>query len=244
MNATHEFALYYSLLQHYSLKKDAHISIDDKDLIHRIMHVLRLKENESFKLFDQTNHATVRIDAVQKKAISLTVIDHAPNHILKPHITFYLPLLKRESLESAIYSCVEVGANQIQLIITKKIHRAWQNKEMERLQKIAIAAAEQSKNFAFPEICSPQTLQEALKTNKAGVSIFFDPTGKNPSDIIKKAQLASKIALMVGPEADLEAEEKEALLAQNWLFCPLTPTVLQAQTAVSLGLGLFRTLVI
>ncbi len=49
---------------------------------------------------------------------------------------------------------------------------------------------------------------------------------------------------VIGPEGDLTKEEKAYLKEQGFLFCALTPTVLRAQQAVALGLGILRSYLI
>ena len=59
------------------------------------------------------------------------------NTILQPHITVLLPLLKRDDLDTVLYSLVEMGVNTIQLMITKKVQRKWgKEKEYDRLQRV------------------------------------------------------------------------------------------------------------
>ena len=48
----------------------------------------------------------------------------------------------------------------------------------------------------------------------------------------------------VGPEGDLTLEEKAYLKQLGFVFCALTPTVLRAQQAVALGLGVLRSYLI
>ena len=51
-----------------------------------------------------------------------------------------------------------------------------------------------------------------------------------------------QISLMVGPEGDLTMDEKELLKERDVQFLCLTPTVLRAQQAVAVSLGIFRSL--
>ena len=47
---------------------------------------------------------------------------------------------------------------------------------------------------------------------------------------------------MVGPEADLLLEEKQQLHENGFTFCKLTQTVLRAQQAAVVSLGIFRSI--
>jgi len=47
---------------------------------------------------------------------------------------------------------------------------------------------------------------------------------------------------MIGPEGDLTAQEKELLKERGVQFLRLTPTILRAQQAVVVAMGIFRSL--
>src|SRR5579872_90696 len=162
MATKHEFAIYVPELSKY-LKQDK-LVLQDPEVVLRVSSVLRLQLGEICLLFDRTMHVRCLIKAVQKKTIEFQILFQQQNIVLKPQITCLLPLLKRDDLEVALYSAVELGANFVQLVLTEKVQRAWGGtKEFERLQRIMIAAAEQSKNFAIPELHAPLRLQEALR---------------------------------------------------------------------------------
>jgi RsmE family RNA methyltransferase len=149
-------------------------------------------------------------------------------------------LLKREALEQAIYSAVELGVNKVQLLITEKVQRNWQVKELERLKHIMIAAAEQSKCFAIPQLLEPVPL---LDVPLSGSTVFFDPEGEALADVLIKDLYQKQIdslTVVIGPEGDLTESEKFYLQKQQALFICLTPTILRAQQAVALGVGILR----
>ncbi len=178
---THSFALYIPSLSNLVKSNPHHKSLDitDADFLHRISSVLRLEAGEAVILFDQTMHCTATIsEIIKKKLIRVTVHALIENTVCAPEITFLLPLLKRDALETALYALTEVGVNKIQLVLTSKSQKSWSQKDQERANKINIAAAEQSKNFAFPVIQPPIPLEQALACiNPKSQRIFFDPTG-------------------------------------------------------------------
>jgi len=245
----HEFALYNLAISEKAahLKPGELLKIDDKDLCHRILHVLRIKPNESLILFNQQHNARCIFKSTEKKNILvLEIVSFQANNALHPAITFCLPLLKREAFQESIYALTELGANSIQPIISNLSRRNWgDTREYERAERIVHAAAEQSKNFAFPTISSTANLKTFLEsTSKKQTIIFFDPEGQPLMETIKQLQQKTikELILIVGPEADLTPDEKEILKRHTVIFCSLTPTVLRAQQAVAISLGSFRSL--
>lgn len=242
MSSKHQFAVFTPDLN----------KLDTQELYHRIIRVLRLNTGDQVVIFDRKQHVLAELGLITKNNLALKLIGNlAVNPDLKPEITACLPLLKREALETALYSCVELGANKIQLLITTKSEQAGQKYtqgNFERLEKIMIAAAEQSKNFKIPELLSPIKLDLFLKqanftaTKIETSALFFDISGVSALEIIPELKLAAKIFCLWGPEGDLTSAEKKLVLAAGFKFSKLTPTVLRASQAVALGLGLVRTL--
>lgn len=240
-SSKHEFAVYYAQLS--DLSKAKNIEITDHAVFHRILQVLRLEINDSIILFDQTMHASCTIESVSKKSLMLSVNNWTKNKVIEPTITFLLPLLKRDALETAIYSLVELGINTIQLIITGKTQSKWYGShEHDRLFKIMIAAAEQSKNFAGANLYAPIPLIESMNTYAADSyqKIYADPQGLPLQKTLEQIKKEQHVVLMTGPEGDLLDHEKRLLVDNHFIFCKLTPTMLRSSQAIALLSGIMR----
>ena len=245
----HEFALYIeslsALIQHKS--PDDTITLTDEKLLHRMMTVLRLQIEDECIFFDQKMFIMAKIHSFSgKKNITIIIKSVSPTKILYPSITFLLPLLKRDDHEAALYMLTEVGVNNIQLVFTQKTGNSWSDsRDKDRAQRIVIAAAEQSKNFAYPHILSPIALEEALtKYNDIKAKFFFDPQGNQLFNVMEKLHKdqPKELLLLVGPEGDLNLKEKKMILANNFIFCTLTPTIIRAVQAAALAAGFMRSL--
>ncbi len=153
----HEFAIFYSGLTQ-TLKSDR-LTCNDKAVITRVSHVLRLRVDDTLILFDEKHHASAVVSTLSKKEVSFKIIKSSTNKKIEPSIRIALPVLKKDAFEQAIYNITELGGSEIQLIATEKAQRSWGgDKEMERLKRVMIAAAEQSKNFDMPVIHKPISL--------------------------------------------------------------------------------------
>jgi len=245
----HEFAFFYPETTKLGIEipLGTMCAIDDRILCHRIMHVLRLTQGESFTLFDSHKHLECVLQEINERKLHAIVRAYECNVSFAPHITFMVPLLKKEAFEESIYTLTELGANAIQLIDTQKTQRTWGGqKEQERIERIMQAAAEQSKNFAYPSVSSPVSLQSAIGAihRDAAIRVFFDPEGCSLNDVITSinTSLSTRIVLVIGPEGDLTADEKAYLNGHGFVFCQLTPTILRAQQAVTVSLGALRSL--
>ena len=241
----HEFALYIPELG--SVLKSGltnAFTLHNAEVATRIGSVLRLQPGESCILFDRTLHARCTLVAVQKKGVEFKLLEKNKNSVVQPKISCLLPLLKRDDLEAALYASVELGATDVQLVITEKVQRAWGGtKEFERLRRIMIAAAEQSKNFALPELYEPQPLPKVVAALAAdSTKLFFDLGGQPAFTVMHNLvqQKPAALAMLVGPEGDLTVQEKALLAEHQFVVSELTPTVLRAVSAYTLGLGMLR----
>jgi 16S rRNA (uracil1498-N3)-methyltransferase len=197
---THLFSLYVPNLKLDSWTKNQIVDLFDTDLIHRLSKVLRFEIGDQVVLFDKNISVSVVIQEISKKNIKIKVQTIQLHESLKPHITFLLPLLKKEALEQAVYSLCELGVNKIQLVVTQKSRQSLlHDKEFARLQGIVIAAAEQSKNYSLSELVLPKKLSEIILKNISVIpgceqelrpfNIVFDPAGKSFFDLREKMKL-------------------------------------------------------
>jgi len=247
-NEKHKFALFIASLSCMlkTVSSGKELLISDEKLSHRMMHVLRLAKGDGCIFFDQMSNAYCTIkEFIGKKQVLCIINKKEENIVLLPRITFLLPLLKRDDYEQALYTLTEVGVSTIQLVSTDKTHGMWSGqKDSDRAHRIIVSAAEQSKNFAYPELKAPISLALALEIDEGAIKIFFDPQGTSLFCVMQKlrARQYSNFILLIGPEGDLSAEEKEMIVAKGFLFCALTPTILRAVQAAALSAGLVRSL--
>lgn len=247
-NEQHQFACYSAdvSLRIRASSVGHTVSIDNPVLAHRIISVLRMGAGDTIILFDQHAHSVFELThACSKKTLVGIVKNYTLNTHLSPAITVLLPLLKREALQEALYSCVELGATDIQLVITKMVHRAESHdqKYMQRLQAIIIAAAEQSKHFSFPVLKAPIPLNQAVEQAPADAArLFFHADGRDLLSTMQTlhASQSEHIIVVVGPEGDCTLDEKKLLEDHSFQLCRLTPTVLRSPQALAVGLGIVR----
>ncbi|MCL4229365.1 RsmE family RNA methyltransferase [Candidatus Dependentiae bacterium] len=243
----HEFAFFIQTLSSLiaGLSIGDTITITDQDLVHRIVHVVRIEQGQRCVLFDRDIYIKVSLEALQgKKAGRFIILTREDTIQLTPAITALIPILRREAFELVCYNLAELGITTIQPLITRKIQRSWGGtKEAERLKKIIVAAAEQSKHFKFPLVNYPITL-EAIPTANFDALLYADPQGEPLWQIVQtlRVRRPNHLAFMIGPEGDLTQEEKNYITQQGFIFCALTQTVLRSHQAATLLAGCMRSL--
>src|SRR5204863_10150676 len=104
---------------------------------------------------------------------------------MSPKITVFLPALKKDALETALYQLTVLGINHIQLYTSSKAYRESISPTFkERWQRIMIAAAEQSKQLVLPILSSPITFEKILEIPHENPLYFADPEGVSCSELI------------------------------------------------------------
>lgn len=246
----HSFAIYEPGLRSDQLKAGK-LLITTPELVHRIGKILRLQIGDELELFSASRSVLAQISLIDKKQLLLTNLVWRDLATFQPEITIALGVLKKENFENALYSCVELGASAILPILFAKSMPL--KLTQDRVDKILIAAAEQSKNFNLPSWHEPILFKDFLtqiKKSQAGktVYIYCDINGKPMLPLISqisaqiKNQVCDKIVLVIGPEGDLTSAEQTQLFEHNVLSMQLTPTVLRSFQAVTVALGALRSL--
>ncbi|MFH0898678.1 MAG: RsmE family RNA methyltransferase [bacterium] len=245
----HMFALYVRSLS--SMKgfgrKMTEFELHDKELWHRLTRTLRLTAGETVTFFDSILAYDVRLSermfSDKKLCIHGTVIQCKENEPLAPLISLYICMPKKSTFEEICYTAAQMGVTSIVPVLSEKSQKiSWTEKEHTRLERIMIAACEQSKQFVLPSVAS-QCLIYDIPSNDA-LKLFFDAHGQNISSLVANLANAShsSIAVVIGPEGGLTRQEQDVLQKNGFLGYALTPTILRTQDAMTVGLGILRSI--
>ena len=111
-------------------------------------------------------------------------------------------------------------------------------KKIERLQKIAQEAAEQSHRLHVPKVLDLMTLKESVVLAKQSTKalVAFEEVAKEGEatvfvQTLTSLQKGDSIAFYFGPEGGFDLQEIEYLNSQEVYSCALGPRILRAETA-------------
>ena len=111
-------------------------------------------------------------------------------------------------------------------------------KKIERLQKIAQEAAEQSHRLHVPKVLDLMTLKESVILAKQSTKalVAFEEVAKEGEaavflQTLTSLQKGDSIAFYFGPEGGFDLQEIEYLNSQEVHSCALGPRILRAETA-------------
>ena len=147
-------------------------------------------------------------------------------------------LLKGEKMDIVVQKCTEVGIDKIIPLAAKRSVAKWDNKtaksKLERLNKIALSAAEQSERATVPLINPLTTLKDLLKNiDKQNTSIlfFYERHGTNIDDVKKNIPENNNILIIIGPEGGWSEEEVDIINKNNAISVSLGGNILRSETA-------------
>lgn len=201
--------------------------------------VLRLKEGEQVLICDgEGNECLCAIGTVSAGLLTLDVLERrASQSEAAVRVSVYLAFPKADKLEHVIQKATELGAYEIVAFpsarcISKPDEKSL-TKKIERWQKIAASAAEQSGRGRIPQVMVLGSYQEALKrAAQADKALMFY---ENEHAVTLRMALQSgtyqTVSLLTGPEGGLEEREVEAARTAGLQVCTLGKRILRCETA-------------
>ena len=160
-------------------------------------------------------------------------------------VSVYLAFPKADKLEHVIQKATELGACEIVAFpsgrcVSKPDEKSLK-KKLERWQKIAASAAEQSGRGRIPQVRVLPSLKEALTdAARADKALLFY---ENEHAVTLKMALTSSpyrtVSLMTGPEGGLEEKEVQQAREAGLQVCTLGKRILRCETAPLCALSAF-----
>jgi len=201
--------------------------------------VLRIKAGEKVTVCDgQGREAFCTVSDVSPGLVSLVVEEQSSSATeARVRTSIYMAFPKGDKLEHVIQKATELGAYEIVAFPSARCVSRPDDKsikkKLERWQKIAEAAAEQSGRGRVPEVVVLGSLGEAIKrATLADKAILFYENERafTLRSALKDGHYQS-ISLMTGPEGGLEEKEVVAATDAGMQVCTLGSRILRCETA-------------
>lgn len=210
--------------------------------------VMRLGEGDEISVFNgRDGEWRGRLQSVTKKHVHVELVAQTRAQPVAAHAPkLLIALVKRARLETIIEKATELGAGEIQLLITRRTNADHTN--VGRLQLIAQEAAEQTERLDVPQVIAPVKLEAYLKN--ADETLIYgdeDSTHETGERIIRPMLEAlgglgeGAVAILIGPEGGFDDVERQTLNAlSNAVAVNLGPRILRADTAAISALTLYQ----
>ena len=201
--------------------------------------VLRLKEGEQVLVCDgEGRECLCTISAVSPGAVSLDVIRRQESESeASVKASVYMAFSKGDKLEHVIQKATELGAYEIVAFPSARCVSRPDDKslkkKLERWQKIAASAAEQSGRGRIPEVITLGSYKEALtRAAQADKAIlFYENERATTLRMALEAGSFTTISMLTGPEGGLEEKEVAQAMEAGLQVCTLGKRILRCETA-------------
>ena len=201
--------------------------------------VLRIKPGERLLVCDgQGEEALCAVKEVTASEMELEVLERRASQTeAAVRVSVYMAFPKADKLEHVIQKATELGAYEIVAFPSARcVSRPDEKslrKKLERWQKIAASAAEQSGRGRIPKVLVLDSFQKALEraaqADKA--LLFYENEHAVTLRMALEAGSWSTASLLTGPEGGLEEGEVEQARKAGFQVCTLGSRILRCETA-------------
>jgi 16S rRNA (uracil1498-N3)-methyltransferase len=150
-------------------------------------------------------------------------------------VVVLISIFKFDRMEWAIEKLTELGVARIVPVAARRSDAhlvAAAQRRVQRWQRIALQASQQSRRASPPEIVAPQSLREAIQADVAIRIVLAEmERGIMLREALEAAAAEGAIALALGPEGGWTNEELAEFEKYGWRTASLGPNILRAETA-------------
>ena len=197
--------------------------------------VMRLGIGAELLVFDgNSGEWLARIADAGKKRMTLSVQRRAREPESNPDVWLAFAPVKRAQTDWLVEKASELGVARLIPVMTQRT--VAERVKLERLETIAIEAAEQCGRTVLPQIVEPVQLTRFLEQRDASRTLYFaDERGGQKA---LKAFVMGPACILVGPEGGFTDEERAAVrAAPHSVPISLGPRILRAETAALAALA-------
>ncbi len=194
--------------------------------------VLRMKEGDTIYVTDGKGHRfeCVILNAHPKH----TSVEILTTEEIKPWWGFQLelcvaPSKNMDRMEWLVEKAVEIGVNKIILMKCQRSER--KTLRIDRLEKIAISAMNQSLKANMTEIEGPISFKELISDDFSGFKCLGYCDDAYPLRSFSAEYKGGNVRILIGPEGDFSPEEVEMAVKKGYMPVTFGGSRLRLETA-------------
>lgn len=214
------------------------------DDVHHITKVMRMKEDDEILCCNPEGKvALCKITEISSSEVTCNILTWKDeNHELPAQVTIVQGLPKGDKMELVIQKGTELGTHSFIPFEAERSIVKWDHKKakkkIDRYQKIAKEASEQSHRNLVPEVKELHRLNEILEISKEYDWTLFayeeeakTEVYRSLKDIIPNIKPTHKVLLVIGPEGGFSEKEVEKLKQAKFNSVRIGPRILRTETA-------------
>lgn len=208
-----------------------------------LVRVLRVEPGERFEISDNRNVYLAEVETARKSHVEFRILEAIEPKPAPLQTTLMAALFKFDRFEWMLEKATELGVSAVQPVeATRTEHGLSQasTKRLERWERIALEASQQSRRDRLPRIEHTIRFSKALET-AADIRLLLDESLNAPPILQCLPTMRTvpiHVALLLGPEGGWTDEERAEALHAGWQSCSLGPTILRTETAAAAALAI------
>ena len=201
--------------------------------------VLRLSAGAELLVFDGVSGEWLaRIAEAGKKRMTLRVERKTREPEAVPDVWLAFAPVKRAQTDWLVEKATELGAARLVPVLTQRTIA--ERVRLERMQSIAIEAAEQCGRTIVPQTAEPLPLRRFIEELDPARRLYF--ADENGGNSLASSFAPGPAAILVGPEGGFTDEERDFVRGSGAVAISLGPRILRAETAALASLAAFMAL--
>ncbi len=199
---------------------------------HYLYRVLRLGAGQQFVALD--GHGQQWIATLTADSDLATLVAAPPStEANQAPIALVIALPKGSGFDEVVRQTTELGVSTLQPVISNRTLHQPNPKKLERWQRIAAEATEQSERLLLPEILSPLPWRDYLNQAGDGNQWICVARGDAPHllAVAQASDLTIPAVVAIGPEGGWTENEVEGAIAAGFQPVSLGSCILRAVTA-------------
>lgn len=214
------------------------IKIVNEDYNH-IANVLRMKNGDSVLITNKKSQETFncKIEKITANEVICNIINVENKNVeMNVNVDIFQGLPKADKMEYIIQKCVELGVHKIIPVNMKYCIAKIKDEEKKNIRwnKIAEVAAKQCKRNVIPKIEKSININQLcceLKNYDLVILAYENEENITIKTVLKENKNAKNIAVIVGPEGGLSADEVLMLKDEGAKVVSLGNRILRTETA-------------
>ncbi|MGM0457279.1 MAG: 16S rRNA (uracil(1498)-N(3))-methyltransferase [Cyanobacteriota bacterium] len=218
----------------------------NRQQLHYLMRVLRLQGGDRFVAMDGSGSCwETELVEGEEGPYGRVVLALDFNRELPISLTLLAGLPKGQGFDEVVRQTTELGVTRVIPVLSDRTLLKPSPNKLQRWQRIATEAAEQSERQWVPMVERPMSLAEAIAAVGLARTYFCVARGDRPhllrqvrQDVASWGPEMAEMAIAIGPEGGWTTAEVEVAIAAGWQGVSLGQRILRAVTAPTVALAL------
>ncbi len=200
-----------------------------EDLSHRILNVLRIKNNETLSIFNHKRQEYSSKVSVDGKQVVLNLSEEIISGVNNSKIIrLCVSIINMKLMDLIIQKSVELGVTNFIPIYSQRSQYKNVDKKMDHWEKTIIHATEQCGRLDIMKLSNPVPISDYNSIYESSSKYVLHQNGNK----FKYEDLkTSDITLLVGPEGGFDDLEIEYLSTNGWKMKTINVNILRTETA-------------